>query len=110
MPPAASPPHEPTRAQRRSHPTRHTRRHICVASKSEFSGEAAGTLRNEVQRPWGKGGEAEAWINRIVVPTASFARRELGRKRASRAPLSEPDSGSRRRPPCERGHRQTGLS
>src|SRR5258708_1704040 len=40
---------------------------------------AAGTLRGEVQRPWGKGGEAEAWIYRIVVPTASFASRELGR-------------------------------
>jgi hypothetical protein len=40
---------------------------------------SAGTLRDEVQRPWGKGGEAEAWINRIVVPAASFASRELGR-------------------------------
>jgi hypothetical protein len=33
----------------------------------------------EVHCPWGKGGEAEAWINRIVVPAASFASRELGR-------------------------------
>ena len=37
-------------------------------------------LWGEVQCPWGKGGEAEAWINRIVVPAASFASRELGRK------------------------------
>ncbi len=39
----------------------------------------AGTLLCEVHCPRGKGGEAEAWINRIVVPAASFASRELGR-------------------------------
>src|SRR5487761_683671 len=35
----------------------------------------AGTLHREVHCPRGKGGEAEAWINRIVVPAASFASR-----------------------------------
>ena len=38
-----------------------------------------GRLWGEVHCPLGKGGEAEAWINRIVVPAASFASRELGR-------------------------------
>jgi hypothetical protein len=40
-------------------------------------------FRLEVQRPWGKGGEAELWIYPVVVPAASFASRELGRKAAS---------------------------
>src|SRR5579859_423883 len=43
-----------------------------------------GKLCVEVHCPRGKGGEAEPWINRVAVPAASFASRELGRKRSSR--------------------------
>src|SRR5690242_9004768 len=42
-----------------------------------------GTISCEVQRPLGKGGEAELWIYPVVVPAASFASRELGRRAAS---------------------------
>src|SRR5919109_1600292 len=43
-------------------------------SKSRHRGTSLfGKICGEVQRPWGKGGEAELWINRVVVPAASFA-------------------------------------
>src|SRR6202022_2116562 len=94
--PAVFPPRAPRGVVMPSALTIHTRRHICGASTEES--RAAGwprcrTLRCEVQRPWGKGGEAESWINRIVVPTASFASRELGRTLASRASIPNPAPG-----------------
>src|SRR5438552_4033944 len=51
---------------------------------ARIGGLGADTLSSEVHCPRGKGGEAEPWINRFAEPTASFASRELGRKRSSR--------------------------